>query len=61
MKQKEHLAGLPDQGRREHAAAIPAQGLSFAAVGRRLGISKQAAWHLLTKGPAGYTEGVRCV
>jgi hypothetical protein len=35
-------------------------GQTFAEIGRRLGISKQAAWHPLGKAPAGHTAGVRC-
>jgi hypothetical protein len=45
---------------RKRAAALRGRGLSFAAIGRRLGVSKEAAWHQLTKAPAGYTEGARC-
>jgi hypothetical protein len=37
------------QQRRERAAALRFQGLPFTEIGRCLGISKQAAWHLLTK------------
>jgi hypothetical protein len=50
----------PRQKQRDRAAAIRAEGLSFAEIGRRLGITKQAAWHLLTRGPAAHTEGVCC-
>jgi hypothetical protein len=37
----------PDVERRRFAAALRAQGLTFAEIGRRLGITRQAAWHLV--------------
>jgi hypothetical protein len=37
----------PDLGRRRQAAELRAQGLSLAEVGRRLGVTKQAADQLL--------------
>src|SRR6516162_1092865 len=43
--------------RRKRAAALRDQGLSLAAIGRRLGVTKQAAWHLLPRYP---TAGVCC-
>jgi transcriptional regulator with XRE-family HTH domain len=42
----------PDLGRRRRAAALRAQGLSLAQVGRRLGVTKQAAAQLLRPPPA---------
>jgi hypothetical protein len=49
------------QERRERAAALRAQGLPFTEIGRRLGITKQAAWHLIMRPrPAGRGFGVRC-
>jgi hypothetical protein len=45
------------QKQRERAAALRAQGLPFTKIGRRLGISKQAAWRLLTRYPV---LGVHC-
>jgi hypothetical protein len=59
-KRRPHLGSLPDQEQRSQAAYLRDQGLSFAAIGRRLGISKQAAWHLIVKGSPGHVAGVRC-
>jgi transcriptional regulator with XRE-family HTH domain len=41
----------PDAHRRREAAALRRQGLRLAEIGRRLGISRQAAHHLLVKSP----------
>jgi hypothetical protein len=48
------------QERRDLAAALRVQGLPFTEIGRRLGISKQAAWHMVMKGLPGHTAAVRC-
>jgi lambda repressor-like predicted transcriptional regulator len=40
----------PDLKRRRLAAALHAQGLTFAEIGRRLGITRQAAMHLVQSG-----------
>jgi transcriptional regulator with XRE-family HTH domain len=51
----------PRQQRRDRAAALRGQGLPFSQIGRRLGISKQAAWRMVMR-PAGVGtgSGVRC-
>jgi transcriptional regulator with XRE-family HTH domain len=50
----------PDVGRRRQAAELRARGLSLAEVGRRLGISKQAAHQLLRGAGAPGPGPVRC-
>jgi hypothetical protein len=47
------------QERRQRAAALRSQGLPFTEIGRRLGISKQAA-HRLIERHAASGPGVRC-
>ena len=52
-KRNPQLGSFPDRQHRTQAAALRTQGLSFGAVGLRLGISNQVAF-LLTKGPVGH-------
>jgi hypothetical protein len=59
-KRRTHLGALPDHKQRRRADALRAQGLTFAEVGRRLGVSKQAAWHMVVKRLPGHTAGVHC-
>jgi hypothetical protein len=48
---------LPDLERRRVAAALRAQGLTFAEIGRRLGITHQGAWHLVEAHKRGTRRG----
>jgi hypothetical protein len=43
-KRNPELASLPEGAQRATAAALRSLGLSFGAIGRHLGISRQAAW-----------------
>jgi hypothetical protein len=51
----------PDLNRRRLAAALHAQGLTFAEVGRRLGITRQAAMHLVQSVPTRGVSSVACL
>ena len=59
-KRRTHLGALPDHKQRRRADALRALVLSFAEVGRRLGVTKQAAWHMIVIGLAAHTAGVHC-
>src|SRR6516225_2378642 len=50
MARKRGRGRPPDLERRRVAAELRAQGLTFAEIGRRLGITRQAAMHLVQSG-----------
>jgi DNA-binding CsgD family transcriptional regulator len=54
---------LPNLERRRLAAALRARGLTFAEIGRRLGITRQAATHLVLSGtvPKSTTPAIACL
>jgi hypothetical protein len=59
-KRNPHATGQSGPRRRERAAALRAYGHTFAEVGRRLGVSRQAAWIMVAKHKASHNAGVRC-
>jgi hypothetical protein len=63
MPRKRGRGRPPDLERRRLAAALRAQGLTFAEVGRRLGITRQAAMHLVQSGtvPTPGASSVACL
>jgi hypothetical protein len=59
-KRRTHQGASPDHEQRRRADALRALVLSFAEVGRRLGVTNQAAWHMIVIGLPAHTAGVHC-